>query len=345
MGVEAELGQAGGFEAAGLPFLKLAVGAAAPQGEGLGEGVRGAVGFAEGEELVAAVGERLELAGVDRVGREGEPVPVTGGGDGVGAECLAEPDDARLEVLVPGGRWLIPPDRLGELVGGSASSPAAVRAARTSVSRGLRRGAESSSVSGPRTWIPTFRMSSRPVGVVNRGCTRSVPVRRGVSTGGWQNWGCPGRRVPAEPQENVMNRNRNIQQHPTRTDQYALAGPRWWWTPAAGGAAAAMAVVAIVGTSSAGHAIPVDVDRYATTPASQLAPARPALAAAQDSPDIPDGYRQCFMWQSHWNTALDGAQPFAPRTPTGTRGTRATSARPGVRPRGPTRRRRRRWTS
>ncbi len=117
-----------------------------------------------------------------------------------------------------------------------------------------------------------------------------------------------------------MNRNRNIQQHPTRTDQYALEGPRWWWTPAAGGAAAAMAVVAIVGTSSAGHAIPVDVDRYATTPASQLAPARPALAAAQDSPDIPDGYRQCFMWQSHWNTALDGAQPFCPEDSDGDEG-------------------------
>ena len=112
-----------------------------------------------------------------------------------------------------------------------------------------------------------------------------------------------------------MNRNRNTQQHPTRTDQYALDGPRWWWTPAAGGAAAATAVAAILGTTSAGHAIPVDADRYATTPVSQLAPARPALAAAQNSPDIPDGFRQCFMWQSHWNTALDGPQPFCPEDP------------------------------
>ena len=108
-----------------------------------------------------------------------------------------------------------------------------------------------------------------------------------------------------------MNDKHDTHQH-TRTDRYGFTGPRWWWMPAAGGVAAAMAVIAIVGTSTASHAIPVDVDRYATTPAAQVGPARSAPAATQDSPDIPVGYRQCFMWQSHWNTALDGPQPFCP---------------------------------
>ena len=116
LGVEAELGQAGRLEAAGLPLFELGVRASAPQGERLAQKVRGTVGLTELEELVAAGGERFEPAGVDSVDREGEPVAVAGGCDGLGAEDLAEPDDTGLQVLVP-GRWgCVSPDHLGELV-------------------------------------------------------------------------------------------------------------------------------------------------------------------------------------------------------------------------------------
>ena len=116
LGVEAELGEAVGFEAAGLPLLELGERTAAPQGEGLGQRVRGTVGFAELEELVAAGGERLELAGVDGIDGHGEPVARAGGRDRVGAEDLAEPYDTALEVLVPGRRAVCfprPPRRAG----------------------------------------------------------------------------------------------------------------------------------------------------------------------------------------------------------------------------------------
>ena len=185
LGVEAELGEAGGFEAAGLPLLELGERASAPQGEGLGQRVRGTVGFAELEELVAAGGERLELAGVDGIDGQGEPVARAGGRDRVGAEDLAEPDDAASAGSCARTPAAVSPQTTSASWSAlSASSPAAASAARTSVSRGLRWGAESSSVSGPRTEIPTFRMSSPPSGVVNRACTGSIPGGRGVGTGG-----------------------------------------------------------------------------------------------------------------------------------------------------------------
>ena len=117
LGVEAELGQAGRLEAAGLPLFELGVRASAPQGERLAQKVRGTVGLTELEELVAAGGERFEPAGVDSVDGEGELVAVAGGLDGLGAEHLAEPDDTGLQVLVP-GRWTVclprPPRRAGQ---------------------------------------------------------------------------------------------------------------------------------------------------------------------------------------------------------------------------------------
>jgi hypothetical protein len=72
--------------------------------------VRGSIGITELEELVAAGSERFEPAGVDSVDREGEPVPVACF-DGLGAEDLAEPDDTGLQVLVPGRRRCVPPER------------------------------------------------------------------------------------------------------------------------------------------------------------------------------------------------------------------------------------------
>jgi hypothetical protein len=99
-----------------------------------------------------------------------------------------------------------------------------------------------------------------------------------------------------------MNRKHDTQQH-TPTDRYRLEGPRWWWTPAVAGAVATTALAAILTTAAPGSAIPTDVDRYA------------GPAPAAEPPDIPDGWRQCFMWQSHWNAALDGAQPLCPEEP------------------------------
>ena len=92
---------------------------------------------------------------------------------------------------------------------------------------------------------------------------------------------------------------------------------RWWWSSATAGAAATLAVVAIVGSSSAGNAIPVDTDRYGT-PAAGVRPgpgATDAGASIRSQDDIPPGFRQCFMWQPHWNEAMDGPQPWCPIDP------------------------------
>ena len=184
LGVEAELGEAVGFEAAGLPLLELGERTAAPQGEGLGQRVRGTVGFAELEELVAAGGECLELAGVDGIDGHGEPVARAGGRDRVGAEDLAEPYDAALQVLVPGRRGCVSPDHLGELVRAECLVP----------SRG--KGGEDERLAGAqvgRRVVERERSQDRNTHVsnvlaaqwvVNRACTGSIPVGRGVGTGG-----------------------------------------------------------------------------------------------------------------------------------------------------------------
>ena len=98
--------------------------------------------------------------------------------------------------------------------------------------------------------------------------------------------------------------------------RYSFSGesPRWWWPSATAGVAATLAVAAIVGSSSAGSAIPVDTDRYGTpTEVSVHVPARPnARAPFHSQDDIPPGFRQCFMWQPHWNETLGGPQPWCP---------------------------------
>ena len=101
--------------------------------------------------------------------------------------------------------------------------------------------------------------------------------------------------------------------------RYSLNGEssRWWWPSATAGAAATLAVVAIVGSSSAGNAIPVDTDRYGT-PAEvsvQVPAPTDAGASIRSQDDIPPGFRQCFMWQSHWYEAMDGPQPWCPIDP------------------------------
>ena len=92
---------------------------------------------------------------------------------------------------------------------------------------------------------------------------------------------------------------------------------RWWWSSATAGAAATLAVVTIVGSSSAGNAIPVDTDRYSTPSHVSVHVPAPTDAGAsiRSQDDIPPGFRQCFMWQPHWNEALDGPQPWCPIDP------------------------------
>ena len=106
--------------------------------------------------------------------------------------------------------------------------------------------------------------------------------------------------------------------NPSSLTRYSLdaESPRWWWPSATAGAAATLAVVAVVGSSSAGNAIPVDTDRRQPHRATVHVPphtGRDASIRSQD--DIPPGFRQCFMWQSHWNEALDGPQPWCPIDP------------------------------
>ena len=114
-----------------------------------------------------------------------------------------------------------------------------------------------------------------------------------------------------------MNGKHDIQQH-TRIDRYGLEGPRWWWTPAAGGAVVATALVAILTSAAPGTAIPIDVDGYAgsgTVVPTTRSTVRPLHVQVAELSDLPEGWRQCFMWRAHWNTAPDGPQPLCPENP------------------------------
>ena len=75
------------------------------------------LGLAEGEQLPRASGGTRELDGVHRLARHPEPVAVGGGLDRVRTEQLAQPADTALEVLRPGGRRVVPPHGVGELLG------------------------------------------------------------------------------------------------------------------------------------------------------------------------------------------------------------------------------------
>ena len=313
LGVETELGEPGCFEAAGLPLLELGERATAPQGEGLGQRVRGTVGFAELEQLVAAGGERLELAGVDGVDGHGEPIARAGGRDRVGSEDLAQPHDAALQVLVPGRGRCVSPDHLGELV----------RAERLVPGRGQR--GEDERLAGAqagRRVVERERSQDRNTHASNvlAASVGRQPRLYRIDTG-WAR--CRYRRLtereqPGSPGPGTSPGERHEQ--PLLAHRYSLnrESSRWWWPSAAAGAAATLAVVAIVGSSSAGNAIPVDTDHHGTPaevirPASRRTPDGGASIRSQD--DIPPGFRQCFMWQSHWNEAMDGPQPWCPIDP------------------------------
>jgi hypothetical protein len=134
----------------------------------------------------------------------------------------------------------------------------------------------------------------------------------------------PGHKTPKSPKEKDMNTSRNTHTRPTTRYSIDAESARWWWPSAAAGAAATLAVVTIVGSSAAGHAIPIDPDRYHASDGAQgptgltprHQPRTTAGASAQDSPEIPPGFRQCFMWQTHWTEAFfGGPQPFCPLDP------------------------------
>jgi hypothetical protein len=98
---------------------------------------------------------------------------------------------------------------------------------------------------------------------------------------------------------------------PTSLNRYSLSdgSSRWWWPSATAGAAATLALVAIVGSSSA-NAIPVDTDRYHSVPEQTVPAPRVGSGSIHSQDNIPRGFGQCFMWQSHWNDALNGPQPW-----------------------------------
>ena len=76
---------------------------------------------------------------------------------------------------------------------------------------------------------------------------------------------------------------------------------RWWWPSAAAGAAGTAAIAAILVLPAAVQAVP-----------EPLSPAEPARSVFVD----PTHDRQCFMWRSVWNEALDGPQPRCSSTTT-----------------------------
>ena len=86
----------------GRPLREVREGPPAPQLERLLQQERRPVGLAERRGARGPGHLRLEPLGVHVVGGDGEAVAVARGLDGLGAQRLAEPDDARLQVL--GGR-------------------------------------------------------------------------------------------------------------------------------------------------------------------------------------------------------------------------------------------------
>ena len=121
-----------------------------------------------------------------------------------------------------------------------------------------------------------------------------------------------------------MNTTTTVRMSPTQRNDDLLSltaeSSRWWWHSAAGGAVATAAVIAIIGTSSPGNAIPVEVDRYHTASASQApaprsVPPETRIPVVADPSDLQDGWHPCFMWQSNWHTVLNGAEPVCRTDP------------------------------
>ncbi len=117
LGPQAELRQALRLDPPGVPVLQLAERRAPPQGQCLVQHVRRPLRLPDGGELAAPLHQALETPGIDRLERHGEPIATPARLDGVLTEGPAEPHDAPLHDLVPGGGRLVTPERLGEAVG------------------------------------------------------------------------------------------------------------------------------------------------------------------------------------------------------------------------------------
>ena len=82
-------------------------------------------------------------------------------------------------------------------------------------------------------------------------------------------------------------------------NSYSLSSDsrRWWWPSALAGTASAAAITAMV--------VLPGVVQAAPEPLSPAEPARSVFIGDTDD-------RQCFMFRSPWNEALDGVQPRCP---------------------------------
>jgi hypothetical protein len=124
LGGAAHVQQPSGFQRRRLPVLEPLERPAAPERQGVARGRRGPVGFAEGQQLPGALDGPFEPVDVERVGRQGEPVAVVGGLDRCRAQAFTQTGDATLEVLGGGGRRVVAPEGVGQLVRGDGAAPA-----------------------------------------------------------------------------------------------------------------------------------------------------------------------------------------------------------------------------
>ena len=96
---------------------QVGIGCAPPEVECAVERVRGARGVAVGRLRTRGIHEAIESARVDRIRVEGDRVAAGAGRDRACTEGAAQAADRRLELLRPGTRRLVTPDRVGELIG------------------------------------------------------------------------------------------------------------------------------------------------------------------------------------------------------------------------------------
>ena len=104
----------------------------------------------------------LEPMGVDLVPWDDEPVPRRRRLDGAGAEGLAQPDDAPWTILSQEDGGADPQITCASWSSVRWTPGCTARAASTTRSRGVKASAFSSTVTGPRTAMPTLRESTWP---------------------------------------------------------------------------------------------------------------------------------------------------------------------------------------
>ena len=98
-----------------LPRLELAQRSTTPQLQGLTRDVPCVLALPERQQLASPARRMGELDRVDRVGGHAEPVALGRRLDRAGAQEPAQPADAALQVLRPGGRRFVPPHGVREL--------------------------------------------------------------------------------------------------------------------------------------------------------------------------------------------------------------------------------------